>query len=364
MKKKALPKYAVLESQLRKEFSRQPIGQKILPVRALMEKHQVSMATVTHALGNLARDGLITRSLGRGTFTSRPTHSKKNGQQIIGLMVPTINNSFFGRILHKLSDYLADQNWHILVRPVGEEPGNLPQHLDQLEKAGAKGLIYIPVRAESQDEFYAINRGVVEKFLSKTGPVVILDQDLALKGVPCVRSNHEAGACLVADHLALLGHRHIAFAQSGFSPSAELRWIAFEQRARTKGLNPVRICHPGELIDLPAIKAAGDRIQQIKPRISALFGSCDLVAYNLLFEFQRRGFNVPKDLSIVGFDNIDFARFSDPPLTTVNQPLEEIAERAGELLLRQIENPKARVKSLVLPVNLIERSSTTPIVRT
>jgi DNA-binding LacI/PurR family transcriptional regulator len=72
---------------------------------------------------------------------------------------------------------------------------------------------------------------------------------------------------------------------------------------------------------------------------------------------------VPKDLSIVGFDNIDFARFSDPPLTTVNQPLEEIAERAGELLLRQIENPKARVKSLVLPVNLIERSSTTPIVR-
>lgn len=164
-----------------------------------------------------------------------------------------------------------------------------------------------------------------------------------------------AGGAAVAGLLARLGHESVVFV--GGPADSE------HARARLEGLRtglgrPVA-ARFGSWSSDHAFVIAGDLLDA-EPRATAVFAASDTVAIGVLHALSARGRRVPQDVSVVGFDDLPFARHLSPPLTTVAQPLPEVGARAVEILLTRIDGDPAR-PARPLPVRLVERASTGPV---
>ncbi len=364
-KKKAksrTPKYVQLEQELRQYILSLPEGQKIPPVRELMRHHRISMATVTRALRSLEQEGLISAHIGRGTFTSRPQpfHQQQTGQ-LIGIIVPMLDDQFFGRVVRAIERRCAADNYNILVRHLDGHKERIHFHFQQLKQAGISGLIYAPAGGEDMADFNSYNLEFLEHFLPSRTAGVILDQEIAGTHFPCVRCDHMSGAQLLANHLYLLGHRNIVMVDSYKMPATEMRWQAFSAYLEARGCKVTRLAQPGVGHNPQIVRAVVKKLRSM-PEVTAIFAVNDRIALNILFECQRQGVNVPGQLSIVGFDDLEIGRWCEPPLTSIAQPLEDIGRRAAEVLLDQIlKSSPVLPQSVVLPVSLIERSSSAAV---
>lgn len=360
--KPAAPKYAQLEQELRRYVQSLPEGHKIPPVRELMRERGVSMATVTRALRGLEQEGLISAHIGRGTFASRPKMvHQEPGSRLIGIIVPMLDDQFFGRVVSAIERRCAEENFHILVRHLDGHRERIHFHFEQLKKAEISGLIYAPSGGEDMTSFNAYNLEFLEHFLPSRMAGVILDQEIAGTHFPCVRCDHTGGAQLVANHLFLQGHRHIAMVDSFKMPAVEMRWQAFSAYLAARGCKVTRLNYPGAGHNPQVVRSVVRKLRDT-PEITAVFVVNDRIALNILFECQRQRVKVPRDLSIVGFDDLEIGRWCEPPLTSVAQPLEDIGRRAAEVLLDQIlRGAPVLPQSFVLPVQLLERASSIPI---
>jgi DNA-binding LacI/PurR family transcriptional regulator len=94
---------------------------------------------------------------------------------------------------------------------------------------------------------------------------------------------------------------------------------------------------------------------------TAVIAANDLMAIGAIHEFRSAGLDIPRDISVVGFDDIAFAGLNYPSLTTVNLPREELGRRAVEALMETLDNPKQEGVEIRIPTNLIIRNSTAPV---
>lgn len=196
----------------------------------------------------------------------------------------------------------------------------------------------------------------LDELLRNDVPVVLAD--------PCgefecdtVRPDDLAGARAAVRHLLALGHRRIAYVGSYHEPQAhvnQLRWTGFSEAMSEAGLpvNP-----GGQRIGEP--KALLERIFEWGMP-TALLCFCDDVARLAILELAARGLNVPHDISVIGFDDLRYAQFVIPPLTTVRLPYTQIGATAGRMILERIETPTLAPRRVVLPEELIVRASTAP----
>lgn len=178
----------------------------------------------------------------------------------------------------------------------------------------------------------------------------------------CVMNDDAAGVRLAIDHLASLGHRRIGYLNTGLpapapDPSSGTRLDAYLQVMRERNL------------DAPA--GAEQRVT-VEQRLGQLFDGDDqptaLLCFNdhLALEaiswLWSHGYTVPDQVSVVGIDDVFTAPMAHPPLTTIHLPFEEMGERAGELLLARIADPKPRRKHNLLQPSLVERASTARVI--
>ena len=102
---------------------------------------------------------------------------------------------------------------------------------------------------------------------------------------------------------------------------------------------------------------AADWFADTKADITAVVATADVLAIGLMKGFYEKGIRVPEEVSIIGFDDLDISKYTTPGLTTVKQPISAKGERAVEILIENIENPKMEKVEEVFPVELIERQS-------
>ncbi|GAA0242824.1 LacI family DNA-binding transcriptional regulator [Saccharothrix mutabilis subsp. mutabilis] len=254
----------------------------------------------------------------------------------------------------------VDGHDHCLVLMPGNETGG-PRPSTVARAAADVVVAYsLPDNAPALDAVRA--RGL---------PLVVIDQPV-LPDTARVEVDDEGGARMAASHLRSLGHTRfgvITFGLnpdgfSGFAPPSRQSSGVFRvSRDRLAGFLAVAgpstpvFEVPGSRRDLG--RTAGRALLRSEPRPTALLCASDELAFGALQAARELGLRVPRDVSVVGFDDVPFAEHSDPPLTTVRQLLTDKGRRAGELALRLLDGGRPGEPSR-LPVSLVERDSTAP----
>jgi LacI family transcriptional regulator len=192
-------------------------------------------------------------------------------------------------------------------------------------------------------------------------PTVAVAGHRRIKGVTNIVLDHRRAASLALKHLVDLGHEKIAFMKgSRLSADSDERWNAICEVAAKLGIRmrqeliiELKGDDPTPNLGYPFAKQLLER----KQPFTALFAYNDISAIGSICAFQEAGLRVPDDISVVGFDDIQSAAYTSPPLTTVRQPLIKMGEIAARTLLGRIEEQMKYVPEIVIQPELVVRRS-------
>jgi DNA-binding LacI/PurR family transcriptional regulator len=188
--------------------------------------------------------------------------------------------------------------------------------------------------------------------------MVAVCQGARAPGLSTVNTNGERGARLALEHLYELGHRRIALLDAGWIGDVEPRRSAYQRFVRDHGLSCPTSYQQVAPNEPGGGQAACARLLMLREPPSAIFATTDVLAIGALKAADAAGVRVPNDLSVVGFDDISFAAYTVPALTTVRQPIEAMARLAIEIALRRAANPGAPPETHWLDPELVVRDST------
>jgi LacI family transcriptional regulator len=190
-------------------------------------------------------------------------------------------------------------------------------------------------------------------------PVVAIDHNVRSPTMSTVDSDNLNGAITATAHLVNLGHRRIGFlAGRPDLESARLREQGYRHALQSAGIRfDPDLVRVGGYQPETATEAARELLQRT-PRPTAIFAANDATAIETIAVARSLGLDVPDDLSVVGFDNVPESALCEPPLTTVEQAMQQMGSEAVGLLLGMIEDPSTGPRQVILRTRLVERSST------
>jgi LacI family transcriptional regulator len=199
----------------------------------------------------------------------------------------------------------------------------------------------------------------VEQLRIEHFPFVIIDHDAEAPGCNLVNAANRSGARRAIEHLIELGHERIGFitGRRGVG-SAEQRLLGYQGALEAGGMpRDGSLIVDGDFLEPRGHEAARELLARDRPP-TAIFASSDTAALGVLRAARELGVRVPRDVSVVGFDDIPEASFVTPSLTTVVQPLREMGKAAVRMLLGVLREPDRPPTTMVLDTSLIVRDST------
>ena len=215
------------------------------------------------------------------------------------------------------------------------------------------GVILPPPLCES--------RPIVNEFVRAGIPVVAIASGHLSDKVSCVRIDDHRASFEMVTHLIANGHRRIGYIKGDPNQTASAhRWLGYLDALAAAGITfDDSVVQPGNFTYRSGLQAA-ERLLSLRHRPTAIFASNDDMASAVVSVAHRRGLEVPRDLSVVGFDDTSASMMVWPELTTLHQPVAEMADTAVEILLREIRQGSGagrRIINRVLPHRLIMRGS-------
>jgi LacI family repressor for deo operon, udp, cdd, tsx, nupC, and nupG len=266
--------------------------------------------------------------------------------------VPDLSNPFFSLILQGIEDAAHREGQAVLFGDTQHDEKREERYAMMLQRKEADGLIFLGHHLPK------VASDMVRAAAPGCAPVVNGCEFNPRLRIPSVHIDNAAAGSEAMDHLYSLGHRRIGIVTGPMvSPLCRDRLRGATTRARAEGAEHDFVVMHGDFsIESGAI--AGERLFERAERPTAVFCFNDEMAIGVLQAARRRLLRVPQDVSIVGFDDIRFARHMDPPLTTIAQPMREIGEATVRLLLDILSGKMTEPASVTLPHSLIVRGST------
>ena len=318
----------------------------------------VSHSTVSRALadsplvaaGTKQRIQLIAREMGytpsaiaRGLVTRRTA--------TIGLVVTTIADPFIAEVVRGIEETALDSDYSVILCDSDADPERELACVRTLREKRVDAIIVTSSRVGS----------LYVPLLEQLGvPIVLINNQHAGRYVYSVRNDDRQGGWLAGEYLASLGHRRVAYV--GGPPDAHSsveRLEGCRAALREHGLDiPGALALPGDG-RTGGGQAAVDLLLQRPPHPTAVFCYNDMTAIGALRAAKAAGLRVPGDLSLVGYDDIAFAVFVDPPLTTIAQAKRALGQRAMDLALAILDGQE-ETGDIVLTPHLVERASCAP----
>ena len=328
-------------------------------IRDIAKRAGVSTATVSRALATPGVVTAKTRALVEAAVRDldyKPNALASSLRRLrtenIVVVVPDIHNPFFSGVVQGI-EHVAHTHGHKVL--LGESQ-NSQQRLDtyaaMLVRKEADGLILLGALLPSIVE-RAVSAGVVPPV-----PIVMACEYFTGLQAPTVRIDNVAAAATATEHLLQLGHRRIAMitGPSG-NPLVKDRLKGYRQQlAKADVTVPAEYVARGDFT-LQSGYQAMQKLFALPQKPTAVFCANDEMAMGAIRAAKDAGKRVPQDLSVVGFDDIQFAEYYDPPLTTIRQPRREIGETAMRLILDVFAKRNAPT-TVVLPHALVVRGST------
>jgi DNA-binding LacI/PurR family transcriptional regulator len=267
---------------------------------------------------------------------------RTGASRAVALLVPDMTNPFFSRVLRGAQRAAAEAGYIVILVDTQNDRHWESQSFEALRAGPVDGYLLFEVTEPDA--------------LGPDENVVLMETEAPRR--PSVRFDGEAGAAAAFEHLIELGHRRIGHLAAAF------RALTFQHREESRrrvlaaaGLDPdaqPRVMTPISIED--ACRNAGTLLDE-KP--TAVFCDDDVIAAGMYLAARDRGVRIPDELSVIGFDDMDFARVLDPPLTTVALDAQLLGATSFELLEALMSGERTR-KRIVLPAELLVRGSTAP----
>jgi LacI family transcriptional regulator len=325
-------------------------------IYTVAEKAGVSIATVSRVLNGTARVSEKTRAKVRRAMDElgyQPNASARglaaNTTSTIALVFPKLSGPFFSELIRGAEIAASDSGYHLLIYGAsGDELGADNQTLGMLTTK-ADGLIL----ASS-----GVSRCYIRDLQRRELPVVVLGEEHSDIPVDSIQPDNIGGAEKIVTHLIEHGYRRIAMIRGPeTSTHASDREHGYREALRTHGLP-----HFNELVIAGAFNEKGGytamwHLLHQYPIPDAVFAASDQMAIGAMAAIHEQGLRVPKDIALVGFDDIEAARYTYPPLTTVHQDMLGQGQLAVRVLLDRINGVASTAKTRILPADLAIRQS-------
>ena len=320
----------------------------------------VSTATVSRVLGRPTIVAPATRRQVLAAikhFGYTPNSAAKNLRTLrtrkLLVTVPDISNPFFSLILQGIEDAALQEDYAVLVGDTQHDEKREERYALMLRRKEADGLIFLGHRLPKEAA------ALVRMMGPGRAPIVNGCEFTPHLGIPSVHIDNATAAADAMDHLYRLGHRHIGIVTGPLvSPLSRDRLRGARSRARKARAERDLVVLNGDF-SVESGAVAAERLLGRAKAPTAIFCFNDEMAMGVIETARRHKLRIPDDVSVVGFDDIRFARHIDPPLTTIAQPMRQIGAGTVRLLL-EILHGDAVPKSQTLPHTLVVRSSTAP----
>ena len=281
----------------------------------------------------------------------------------IGIIVPSITNLFFPTVVKGIERVLTDEGYQIYLCDTDGDPAKEVSYIKSLTSRQVDGIIMIDPTTDNMKNGYFEAANIKLPLVSING---------YNKGVNCnfVLNDEEIGATQAMNYLLALGHQQIAFMRGKNSYSYDIKESIYTQLMRDHDL--------GEYIQMINIgegnteQTVNETIAKVKahlgkhPATTAIFACNDIMALGAISACKKIGKNVPQDISVIGFDNIDLSVLIEPRLTTVDQNMEQLGLMSAKMLLEIIAERAGKTqgqiaaiqtKRVVITSTLIQRDS-------
>ncbi|HZR59029.1 MAG TPA: LacI family DNA-binding transcriptional regulator [Terriglobales bacterium] len=280
----------------------------------------------------------------RPNFFARSLRNKRT--YTIGVMAHEIGDAYSSIVISGIEKLAREKNYFFITGIHRHDPGLFDRYSKLLLQRGAEGMITVDYNLQH----------------SLPVPTIAIAGHPHFEGVTNIILDHERAAFIALKHLVELGHRKIAFMRGHpASSDSKDRWLAICRTAQTMGVE----IDPSLTIQFE-MQESTPKVGYIYAkqliadglRFSALFAYNDVSALGAMRAFQEAGYHVPRDISIIGFDDIAWAEYQYPSLTTVRQPLQHMGEIALHALLERLERREAYPPEIAIEPELIVREST------
>lgn len=363
-------KYAQIADDIRYKIqSKVFVEDKKLPTESeLAEQYDVSRITSQKALDVLENEGLIYRVRGSGSFVAKQSNltNTKNMTNMIAILLPFDSLQGGGMDILSGAEAVSKANeYYVSLHNSQRSLMTEREMILKLLNDGVKGIIYYPLH--TSENFDLLCMLTADKY-----PIVMIDkytQDIPIDSV--VSDNYDGGY-KITEYLIKNGHKNIVFVSG--EPIDQLSSIKERFLGYFNALqdNKMHLDIDNVIYDLTGLANEWGlggihdidfnckllkHILNEKKDITSIQAASDSIATELLRAGQFMGLEIPGQLSIVGFDNLDITTIVSPNITTVNQDLYQIGAKGAELVIGRIKNPNKVHEKIELPVELIIRES-------
>jgi LacI family transcriptional regulator len=338
------------------------IHQRAVTLRELAKEVGVSPSTISRVLNRdpnvriseTSRSRILDLATAKGYRPNRLARSLKlQRTNVIGMLIPDITNPLFSALFRAVDEVASAAGYHVILCNTGDSGVRLQQHLEALSEGHVDGLLIATA-----------HRGdpVIETLRARRLPYVLVSRRSDQSDEPWVIPDDRRGAHLAVRHLVELGHRRIAHIAGFMEVSRSVdRLQGYREAMDTFNLEPLVWLTPAAGLDEAAGEMGLMEMFKSTSKPTAVFTANDLAAVGAIAYARQMGLEVPRDLSVIGCDDIPMSRYTEPSLTTVRYPFEEVGRLATEHLIRHIGGEAREDQSpaqVAAPVELVVRRST------
>lgn len=271
-----------------------------------------------------------------GYLPNRSAKAMRTGRsQTIGLVIADIRVPFFPEFAYEVQRAALGRGYSVLIVDTENSPEQMRGRIATLKGMSVDGVI----TTESVPALFDLRL-----------PTVMVGSPR--QGLDSVTSDDEAGGAMIADYLLSRGHRRIGLVTSPRTNCIPERRDALLKRLKGRARVMWEVVTPASEVITEEVREKFDATD-----VTAVVCSHDLIAIGLLRALWEMGVSVPEDISVIGYDDVQWAAVVSPGLTTIRQPFAELAEQAVQFLLDRIDHPKRRARRWAGAVTLVERET-------
>lgn len=308
-----------------------------ITIKDIAKKANVSIATVSRVINHKKGIGKETRKRVwsiiekmnyQPSVTARSMITNKT--LTIGLIIPDIRNPFFPELVRGIEDHLHKNGYNVFLCNTDENPAREKKYFKVMQEKNVDGIIYTNSYSETR-------KGINDFILQNKIPIVFLDRGLKGKHLNGVFIDNIKGGYIATQHLIELSHEKIGCITGPVKlENSEDRKRGYISALKENGLEVNHdLIQPGHYQIEGGYKAAKKLL--LNHDITAIFALNDLMAFGVYQAAAELNKRIPRDLSVIGFDDITYNKLLYPKLTTINQPNYEMGNAAADLLLNKIE---------------------------
>lgn len=335
----------------------------MVSINDVAERANVSISTVSRVINqnaNVSREkkeavlkavdelDYIPNGLAQGLVTKK--------SKSIGVLIADVANLYYSYLVKSIEKELRTAGYYAVIGNTEWDAKREKEYIRHLIQRQVDGFI---LASTSLSENY------INQLTEKNIPIIVLDREIKSDKIDVIRINDYKGGYQAAEHLIECGYEYFIHLKGpGFTVTAADRSRGFKDCMQEHSINPQNyLMLSSSFVEEEAASKMSSFLDtsNYKNKKIGIFAANDAAAFGVLKELKRRNIKVPNEAGVIGFDNVNFAEYSSPSLTTINRSISDVGKISAEILLARLnkdENETIKTQNRKLEVELIKREST------